>query len=203
MKTKIESFRNAILASLAEIKESGGKVSQSAVIRNARYESGESVGKSTLYKKNASAEFVHQDLLLEIQKASEDQSKRAGKPSRRDKLKEKDAEIRELKKELGVLVDQIVTQEAALKSARSTDAADRNAIAAQESKIYILSGVIRELVSSQAAIASSVKDYINKYQLKHRGSDILKMADNQISEYVRDIEKSKLLRFPADKIGEI
>lgn len=70
-----EEFKIAIRESISGLIAKGEVITKTAVISNAKLNNGSHVGKSTLYKKNSSNEFVHAALLQEIDVAIASQKK--------------------------------------------------------------------------------------------------------------------------------
>jgi oligoendopeptidase F len=190
MKRK-ELFQTAIKESLESLRKEGKKITKTAVIENARFENGKPVGKTTLYSRNESTkEFVHADLLREIDDAAADQAKTKGKKTRSESFASLRKTIADLREENAKLVDQVVEQEARLQGATTDRHGDKHVIAAQEDELYVLTSIINRLTDDGL---NELVEYSRRYSAKYRNDSRLKRSDAEVERFMVEIKHSRFL----------
>ncbi|GAA4823527.1 hypothetical protein GCM10011365_25780 [Marinicella pacifica] len=195
MISRNEKFVHAIKESLKNIESQGEKITISAVIKNARYENNNHVGKSTLYKKNKKNEFIHKDLLKLINKSKDKQSKKNGKKTKSSTLNELRSKIKSLNGEVQSLTDQIVTQESKLRQLSSVKSSDNATIASQEFEMYILYSLLKRLTTNNSDIYEFSTKFINKFEQKYSGDTILSEAKIQINKLIKNANDKPISLF--------
>lgn len=192
-----ELFRQAIRESLRILVAKGEPITNENIILNAKFNDGRPVGKSTLYRKNdLTKEFVHQDLLLEIQYAKDGKNIAEGKSTRTQTVSKLILEKQELQHQLGILADQVVEQEFRLRKALEGVNTDKQVVTSQEQELYVVLSVIQSITSSSSLINKYSLDFVTKYQQKHIGSELIRRANEDIKEYISDHKNSTLIDMP-------
>jgi len=193
MSKSTEPFRRAILKSLSKLVEKGDLITNKIVIENAKFDEGNPVGKSTLYRKNNDTkEFVHKDLLDTIQKAKDGINITNNKLSKPQKISELKEHKRDLRMTVDNMTDQIVEQEFRLQKALSGVDADRHVTKSLELEMYVVLSIIIITTPRSSLINKRAQDFIKKYELKTHNSDTIKRAKVEVSEYISDIKYSTI-----------
>ena len=196
-KSRKEKFQNAIRLSLKKLLESGSDITKQIVICNAHFEDGSFVGATTLYSRHkVTKEFVHKELLYEIDGVIEKQRKRITGKTNKETKTSLNKQIKDLKKDYEILVTQVVEQESRMKLAEESMASDRNIGKSQEVEIYVLAKTANEL--AHGAIWD-FKTLVSRFEEKHRGSEILALAQKEISSYLNEVVQSKLVSLDSVK----
>ncbi|KYL35243.1 hypothetical protein V5096_01520 [Pseudoalteromonas carrageenovora] len=195
MTKSLEPFRNAILNSLNLLVESGDKITAASVIKNAKFEDGRAVGKSTLYRKNnVSKKYIHEDLILLIDETKNDFKKARGKPTKNESIDSYKKKIEKLKRQLDDMVDQLAEQESRLRRASSGVTSNSQSISSLEGELYILYSILFEITSEQTKINKKANNFINKYEIKSTSIDSIRSAKSSVKGYIDDIQNSTLVR---------
>lgn len=196
--SKKARFQEAIATSLQSLQRSGAKITKQKVIDRAQFEDGTPVGKTTLYSRHETTkEFVHADLLSMIDDAIDAQRKSGGKRTKTDTVLSLKKEIATLKKQYQALVDQTVEQEARLKASKSDSHGDKHIVLALEQDVFVLASIVSTL--SNGAI-KDFQDIADKYEQKYRSKPQLKVAQEEISRYIEDIKRSRLVTLNEPKL---
>jgi len=195
MGERAKPFRKSILEALTALEVKGEKINQAAVIRNAKFDNGKSVGETTLYKKNKAGKHIHQDLLTKIEDAMNLQFKQKGIPTRGETISSLKSKITILDNEVSSLVDQIAQQELLYIKSKTDITIDSHIARTQETDIYILSALVKCLAPAPSNAAKHSADFVIKYELKNRDYEILKGAKLEIEGYIKDIKYSTLISF--------
>lgn len=194
---KKNSIRMAIRKSLDNLVKSGIPITQVAVIKGAVRDDGSRIGATTLYSRRAGAnEFVHADLLKEINTAVERQKKNAGKRTRPETIADLRDQLLELKNENTRLVDQIVTQQEKIRVITSDDSNEKHTLFSLEDDVYVLSRLVDDL--SQGAVVE-VKSAVRRYDDKYADSDRLELATQCVEMYRRELKDSRLVGLNSSK----
>jgi hypothetical protein len=188
---KKNGIRNAIRASLDQLIKSGTKITQTKVIAGAVRENGTPIGKSTLYARNVKTkEFIHADLIKEIDTAIANQFKKARRKTRAETIKDVKAGKKELQAKNKALIDQIVMQQDKIKVLTLSDNREQHGLASGEDNVYIVSSVLN--IITQGAV-SDVRRVIAQYDDKYSGTERLKLANLNVERYLKEIDNSRLI----------
>jgi hypothetical protein len=188
---KKNGIRNAIRMSLDQLIKSGTKITQTKVIVGAVRENGTPIGKSTLYARNVKTkEFVHADLIKEIDAARENQFRKSGRKTRTETIKDVKAGQKDLQAENKALIDQIVMQQDRIRVLTLSDNREQHGLASGEDNVYVLSAVVNAV--TQGAVAD-VRRVIAEYDDKYTGTERLKLAKLNVERYLKEIENSRLI----------
>ena len=188
---KKNGIRNAIRMSLDQLIKSGTKITQTKVIVGAVRENGTPIGKSTLYARNVKTkEFVHADLIKEIDAARENQFRKSGRKTRTETIKDVKAGQKDLQAENKALIDQIVMQQDRIRVLTLSDNREQHGLASGEDNVYVLSAVVNAV--TQGAVAD-VRRVIAQYDDKYTGTERLKLAKLNVERYLKEIENSRLI----------
>ena len=194
---KKNGIRNAIRASLEQLISSGTKITQTKVIYGAVRENGTPIGKSTLYARNVKTkEFVHADLIKEIDAAIANQLKKSGRKTRAETIKDVKAGLKDLQAENKALLDQVVMQQEKIRVLTLSDNREQHGLASGEDNTYILSSVLNKI--TQGAV-SDVKRVIAQYDDKYIGTERLELANLNVERYLREIDNSRLITLKQSK----
>lgn len=194
---KKNGIRNAIRVSLAQLIKSGTKITQTKVIAGAVRENGTPIGKRTLYARNVKTkEFVHADLIKEIDAAIANQFKKTGRKTRAETIKGIKAGQKDLQAENKALIDQIVIQQDRIKVLTLSDNREQHGLASGEDNVYILSSVLNKI--TQGAV-SDIKRVLAQYHDKYSGTERLKLANLNAERYLREIDNSRLITLKQSK----
>lgn len=185
-----EKYRVAIVASLAKLLESGHKITIESVVANARYPSGEPVGKSTIFAKNLSGSYVHDELRSVIQVAARKQrsSGAVRRVSVEKKLRDR-SDSKELKLMLKSLTDQLVEQRFKLLEAESMLGSEVKKNGYLEEQLYVSVLVSNEL---SRGVVPDFSRVIKNFREKHDADNLLldRLA-NSAEGYLSTIRRSK------------
>lgn len=199
MTDNLTLFGLAILKSLEDLKVSNKKISQKSVIDNAIYKDGTKVGKTTLYKKNKeTGEFIYKNLLDEITEAINEKLVKNGKPTKSQKIKALQIEIKSLKAENSRLIDQVVEQEVKLIKAQKDVGIDKHSVSSQEIEIYVLSALVSKLAPKLSNASKDAKEFMFKFELKNQGNNKVNSVTSEIEKYIKDLQFSKVISFAKD-----
>lgn len=194
---KKNGIRNAIRVSLDQLLNSGTKITKTKVIAGAVRENGTPIGKRTLYARNVKTkEFVHADLIKEIDAAIVNQFKKAGRKTRSETIKGLKARQKDLLAENKALIDQIVMQQDKIKVLMLSDSREQHGLASGEDNVYILSSVLNK--TTQGAV-SDIKRVLTQYHDKYSGTERLKLANLNAERYLREINNSRLITLKQSK----
>jgi hypothetical protein len=193
MSKSIEPFRRAILESLSKLVESGDLITNKTVIDNAKFDAGNSVGKSTLYRKNDDTkEFVHKSLLNAIQEAKDGIDIANDKPIKAQKINKLTEDKNKLKSRIDDIADKILEQEVKLKNAQSGIDSDKHVTKSLELEMYVVLSILITNTPRLSLINKRAQDFINKYEQKTNNPDTIKRAKVEVSEYISDIKYSTI-----------
>ncbi|MDC9523341.1 hypothetical protein PSH55_19825 [Pseudoalteromonas sp. Angola-31] len=190
-----EEFKIAIRESISGLIAKGEIITKTAVISNAKLNNGSHVGKSTLYKKNSSNEFVHAALLQEIDVAIASQKKSLGKPSYNDKISDLKNEIAKLNKENKRLVDQVVSQESRIISSLRQSDLESEMVSSFEGEVFVLQSILTRLNPRYKGFIGSIQSY----ELKFRSTHHLSYLSQRIDKVVADIKHYTIFPNLVDK----
>lgn len=156
-----EPFRIAVLSALKDLVTSGVTVrTRGEVIEHARFPDGRRVGKTTLYRKNKSGEFVHADLIRELDLAITERTEKKERSGEVDVLARR---VRELVAENAALVDQIVGKQDEVVSLRSRHERASALLVSREISLFVMCKLVLELSPAYLSARQSVKEFENKY----------------------------------------
>jgi len=193
MSKSIEPFRRAILESLSKLIESGDLITNKTVIDNAKFDAGNPVGKSTLYRKNDDTkERVHKDLLEDIRKAKDGIDIANDKPTKAQKINKLTEDKNKLTSRIDDIADKILEQEVKLKNAQSGIDSDKHVTKSLELEMYVVLSILITNTPRLSLINKRAQDFINKYEQKTNNPDTIKRAKVEISEYISDMKYSTI-----------
>lgn len=197
-----ERFREAILNSLAAILKSGEKITIESVVSRARYSDGRSVGKSTMFAKDGSGEYVHLDLRKAISTAADNQSKTSKvRILRQQKISAVEKENKELKVRIKLLTDQLVEQEFNLERSESKKEADRHRLLYLEEQVFVGVSVANELAHGTIA---DFKRFTTNFSDKYQDDPaLMSRVSSSVSTYISIVRKSKIIKLPDEPMGVV
>lgn len=194
MAKSTDKFKKAILDSFEQLKNISGKkkITKAEIINNAKFEDGSSVGKTTLYAKNSvTKEYIHADLLQELDKKIEDLTRDCKKDQKKKSSKqiidEKTKKIIELKLKNSRLLAQFIQLEDSLEN--TTHQNDENSIQKLETDLYIITMLLNQNIGGYKLLNNIIK----KFEIKYHGSKRLREAKDQIQTMKNEIECSKII----------
>lgn len=156
-----EPFRAAVLTALKGLVASGATVrTRGQVIEHACFPDGRRVGKTTLYRKNKSGEFVHADLIRELDLAITDRTVKKEMSGEVDVLARR---VRELVEENAALVDQIVGKQDEVVALRSMHERASALLVSREISLFVMCKLVLELAPAYLLARQSVNEFENKY----------------------------------------
>jgi hypothetical protein len=192
------SINKAVRESLARLVSSGESFVQADVIRGAVRDSGKKIGANTLYSKNAkTGEYVHADLLGEIDAAISLMSQKAGKKTRRAKLSDLVAEVARLKKENKKLIDQVVSQQDRIRVYEVREGSEGHALMRQEDELYVFAKLVEKLTDGGVAEAARLSA---RYEDKYRDTDRHDESFAVVLRLLRQLNNSRLVGLDSSKI---
>lgn len=184
-------FQSAIRQSIERLVSSGAEITASAVINEAKFADGRSVGKTTLYSRHeVTGELVHSELLKEISAAQDFIKKRLSKPTRRETISGIRKELVALREENCKLVDQVVGQEFKLREFALNNSGDNHIRAELESQIYVLSSLVHFLSNGALKNVTTTK---TRFEEKYSRDKRLELASREIELYLEAIKNSRLI----------
>lgn len=156
-----EPFRVAVLSALKDLVESGITLrTKGEVIEHARFPDGRHVGKTTLYRKNKDGEFVHAELIRELDLAISGCAKGKEENGEADILSRR---IRELTYENSTLVDQIVGRQNEELVLRLSHERASALLISREISLYLMCKLVLEMAPAYLPARQSVKEFESKY----------------------------------------
>ncbi|HCS28016.1 MAG TPA: hypothetical protein DIW43_11220 [Spongiibacteraceae bacterium] len=192
------SINKAVRESLARLLESGGSFVQTDVIRGAVRENGKRIGANTLYSKNATTgEYVHADLLREIDEAISLKATKLGKKTKRAKLSDAVVEMARLKKENKKLIDQVVSQQDRIRVYETREGSEGHALMRQEDELYVFAKLVDKLTEGCIVDAGRL---CTRYEEKHSDTDRHKDSYDVILRLLRQLKDSRLVGLDSTKI---
>ncbi|ASJ72128.1 hypothetical protein [Granulosicoccus antarcticus] len=188
MAKRTDRFESAILESLNRLVESSNPITKIAVIENARFKNGRSVGKSTLYSKK-NGQLVHPELNRKIEAIIEGRRKKTRRVTRSDSVVRLKRAMGELRSENSRLVDTIVSQEARLQEALRRASHDSTARSSYESDIYLLAKIV-DLLTSGAL--DEVSKTVRRFESRESDNVILKELEAEVEDCMARVSSSKV-----------
>ena len=187
-----DRFQTAIRESFERLHASGEKkITKTKIIENAKFEDGSSVGKTTLYAKNITKEYIHAALLEELDTKIANISTNNLKNRKKTSI-ETNAElklrIKELQKKNSQLLAQIVEMENSFEN--TAHRYDENQIQDLKINLYIVTSLLNLPTGSGYKEFNNI---IKDFEAKYHGSRVLKVAKEQIQKMKNDIECSKVI----------
>ncbi|WP_269621313.1 hypothetical protein [Zhongshania sp. BJYM1] len=183
-------IRAAVMDSLERLIRSREKITQAAVIANAVFQDGSSLGKTTLYRKNLNTkEFVHGDLLREIDLAASNQVKKSGNRTKAETMHGLREQVKDLKKENARLVDEIVSQQEKIRVITQTDTGNHNQLQRLEDDCFVMGLLLDGVVDGAIP---ELKKMTARYMDLHAGSERLELAFHGINRYRAMIKDSTI-----------
>lgn len=188
-----DRFRKAIRESFEQLVFDGEKkITKAKIIENAKFEDGSSVGKSTLYAKNAvTKEPIHVALLQELDEKIVNLSRNNFKKTKTsiETNKELKLRIKELEEKNNQLLIQMVEMENSFENTAHRN--DENLIQDLESKLYIVAFILNSQVIGSGHKA--LNKIIKVFEAKYHGKQVGKVAKEQIQKMKNEIEYSKVI----------
>ncbi|WP_168419520.1 hypothetical protein [Acinetobacter towneri] len=188
-----DRFQQAIRESFEQLLVNGEKkITRTKIIENAKFEDGSSVGKSTLYAKNViTKEYIHAALLKELDekignlpKNSLNKKKTSIETNQELKLK-----IKELEKKNNQLLIQMVEMENSFENTAHRN--DENQIQNLELNLYILAFLLNSQIGGSGH--KQLNKIIKAFEAKYHGTQVVKVAKEQIQKMKNEIECSKVI----------
>ena len=188
-----DRFQQAIRESFEQLLVNGEKkITRTKIIENAKFEDGSSVGKSTLYAKNViTKEYIHAALLKELDekignlpKNSLNKKKTSIETNQELKLK-----IKELEKKNNQLLIQMVEMENSFENTVHRN--DENQIQNLELNLYILAFLLNSQIGGSGH--KQLNKIIKTFEAKYHGTQVVKVAKEQIQKMKNEIECSKVI----------
>lgn len=175
----------------------GAEISKTAIIANALFPDGSSVGETTLYgKRPKTNEYIHKDFLLELdglidstKGSSRKKEEATGNKSRKETSKDTIARLRADKKRLemensSILAQFLMLEDGVTKSKSNTD---RNTIKMLEQELYIVSFMLNQRIGGRANV---IADRVKNHEVKYDGQQSLVLAKKKVSMLEKEIQES-------------
>ncbi len=186
-------YREVVLKALEEFISTEKKITLEGVIRSARYSDGKSVGVSTIYAKNDSGSYIHQDirsLIAEARRKQQYNSK--GQIKQINDLSSLREQKIELKSKLQSFTNQLVEQRIEISEFESKVESNLNEHIGIEEELYIAVRLTNELCQSVLPdFTQLAKNFRDKFS---DDIDKIQRVEQSVSDYLKDIKKSKVVR---------
>lgn len=180
-------FVTAIEKSLKGLIDSGLPITQASVIANAKTNEGNTVGKTTLYRKNdKTGELIHQALIDKIEDAKNNNKKRGGKKTRGETITSLRKEIARLKKKEKGLIDRVVEQEAEIIQLQKGKGVSSSTIDSFEGELY----VAHSLLLKRHSMLKDFEQLVLAFEAKHKDTAHLEQFKKRIERIEAEIQYS-------------
>jgi hypothetical protein len=189
VKARINSsdFTVAIRESLASLIQEKKPISQTSVIKGARTKDGKSVGLTTLYRKNdKTGEYVHQELINEIELAKNNLKKRKGKKTQGETIVGIKKEKAIIEKERQNLIDRVVEQENEIRQLSNGKSLNNSQMKTLEGELYVAHSVLVKQYPSLHSMA----ELCHAFEQKNSGTEELEYLKKRIDLIAADINYS-------------
>ena len=188
-----DRFQKAIRESFDQLLANGEKkITKAKIIENAKFEDGSSVGKTTLYAKNAvTKDPIHAALIDELNEKIANLPKNNFNKKRTsiETNKELKLRIKELEEENNQLLIQMVEMESSFENTAHRN--DENQIQNLESQLYILAFLLNSQIVGRGHKELDI--IIKAFEAKYHGKQVAKVAKEQIQKMKNEIECSKVI----------
>ena len=188
-----DRFQKAIRESFDQLLANGEKkITKTKIIENAKFEDGSSVGKTTLYAKNAvTKDPIHATLIDELNEkiANLPKNNFNKKKTSIETNKELKLRIKELEDKNNQLLTQLVEMESSFENTAHRN--DENQIQNLESQLYILAFLLNSQIVGRRYKELDI--IIKTFEAKYHGKQVAKFAKEQIQKMKNEIECSKVI----------
>ncbi|EKU50950.1 MULTISPECIES: AAA family ATPase [Acinetobacter] len=188
-----DRFQKAIRESFDQLLANGEKkITKTKIIENAKFEDGSSVGKTTLYAKNAvTKDPIHATLIDELNEkiANLPKNNFNKKKTSIETNKELKLRIKELEDKNNQLLTQLVEMESSFENTAHRN--DENQIQNLESQLYILAFLLNSQIVGRRYKELDI--IIKTFEAKYHGKQVAKVAKEQIQKMKNEIECSKVI----------
>ena len=188
-----DRFQKAIRESFDQLLANGEKkITKTKIIENAKFEDGSSVGKTTLYAKNAvTKDPIHATLIDELNEkiANLPKNNFNKKKTSIETNKELKLRIQELEDKNNQLLTQLVEMESSFENTSHRN--DENQIQDLELNLYILAFLLNSPLLGRGH--PELYKTIKSFEVKHHGKPKMEFAKEQIQKMKNEIECSKVI----------
>ena len=188
-----DRFQKAIRESFDQLLANGEKkITKTKIIENAKFEDGSSVGKTTLYAKNAvTKDPIHATLIDELNEkiANLPKNNFNKKKTSIETNKELKLRIQELEDKNNQLLTQLVEMESSFENTAHRN--DENQIQDLELNLYILAFLLNSPLLGRGH--PELYKTIKSFEAKHHGKPKMEFAKQQIQKMKNEIECSKVI----------
>ena len=188
-----DRFQKAIRESFDQLLANGEKkITKTKIIENAKFEDGSSVGKTTLYAKNAvTKDPIHATLIDELNEkiANLPKNNFNNKKTSIETNKELKLRIQELEDKNNQLLTQLVEMESSFENTAHRN--DENQIQDLELNLYILAFLLNSPLLGRGH--PELYKTIKSFEAKHHGKPKMEFAKQQIQKMKNEIECSKVI----------
>lgn len=188
-----DRFQKAIRESFDQLLANGEKkITKTKIIENAKFEDGSSVGKTTLYAKNAvTKDPIHATLIDELNEkiANLPKNNFNKKKTSIETNKELKLRIKELEDKNNQLLTQLVEMESSFENTAHRN--DENQIQDLELNLYILAFLLNSPLLGRGH--PELYKTIKSFEAKHHGKPKMEFAKEQIQKMKNEIECSKVI----------
>jgi hypothetical protein len=195
-----EVFYQALRDSFNKMVVDGAELSKTAIIANAVFPDGSSVGETTIYgRRSKTKEYIHKDFLLELDGLIDSarislrkSNEAAGNKSRKETATEAIVRLRADKKRLEMENSSILAQFLILEDgiAKSTIDVDRNTVKMLELELYVVSSMLNQRIGGCVAV---IDEKVKNYEMKYDGQKSLVLANKKISAIEKEIRESTIV----------
>ena len=188
-----DRFQKAIRESFDQLLANGEKkITKTKIIENAKFEDGSSVGKTTLYAKNAvTKDPIHATLIDELNEkiANLPKNNFNKKKTSIETNKELKLRIKELEDKNNQILTQLVEMESSFENTAHRN--DENQIQDLELNLYILAFLLNSPLLGRGH--PELYKTIKSFEVKHHGKPKMEFAKEQIQKMKNEIECSKVI----------
>ena len=188
-----DRFQKAIRESFDQLLANGEKkITKTKIIENAKFEDGSSVGKTTLYAKNAvTKDPIHATLIDELNEkiANLPKNNFNKKKTSIETNKELKLRIKELEDKNNQILTQLVEMESSFENTAHRN--DENQIQDLELNLYILAFLLNSPLLGRGH--PELYKTIKSFEAKHHGKPKMEFAKQQIQKMKNEIECSKVI----------
>ena len=185
---RADAFAQAIRAALEDMEAFGIPVTPAAVAARARYPAGHEhagklVSRTTLYARRPDGQYVHQDLLLEIDAVARRQAAEAGREDRPPSQAEMRRDLDRARADNAALAARLMSQEAALARANEeTMRWEKEAVRAMEEHLITLLA-IKSATAATSVLHDDIRNLLDELGLAGEVRRLVRSAVRRARDY--------------------